>query len=679
VPARLAARWLRWRARPSRPRRRRRSAWRALAWAGGLLFALAGLTAAGVGVAAYVFWPRDLPPAKALEEYAPSLGSKVYGDDDELLTEFQAERRIFVPLREIPLTLRNAFIAVEDARFYSHFGVDLRGIARAAYANFRHGRVVEGGSTITQQLAKVLFLTPDRSFARKVKEALLALELEKRYSKDRLLELYLNQIYLGHGAYGVEAASRTLFGKSVQALTLPDAALLAGLARAPGSYAPFDRPEVAQKRRTVVLARLVEEGYIGEAEARQASQAPLGLVAPERRRGSAQYFLEYLQQSLEAKFGTDLLYKGGLSVYTTLSPGIQRAAEQALREGLHALAARQAPRAVGPGGKPAAEPEGAVVVLEAQTGYIRALVGGSDFLRSEFNRAIYARRQPGSAFKPFVYLAALEAGRRPEDVIDDSPVRYTSGGKVWAPENYDGKFRGPITLQQALEESVNVATVRLAEELHPRRVMEVARRLGIQSPLPEDLTLALGSGDVTLLELVTAYGALANQGVRMEPIAVRHVTDAQGRLVEENIPQGKEVIRPDVAYVLTQMLRGVVERGTGMGARVLGRPIAAKTGTTNDFSNAWFVGYTPSVVAGVWVGHDRLRSLGRDETGARAALPIWVAVMREALRDRPAEDFPPPDREAASPGGGLPDGWLPAPAAPAAATGFGPAGAPTDR
>jgi penicillin-binding protein 1A len=610
---------------------------------------LAVLAAAAVAVAAYVFWPTDLPPAKALEEYTPSIGSRVYAADDEFLAEFQAEKRIFVPLQQIPPTLRNAIIAVEDARFYSHLGVDVRGILRAAYANFRHGRVVEGGSTITQQLAKVLFLTPDRSFSRKVKEALLALELEKRYSKDRLLELYLNQVYMGHGAYGVEAAARMYFGKSVQDLTLSEATLLAALPRSPGNYSPFERPELAQRRRAIVVGRLLEQGYIGEAEAKAANRAPLGLIAPERRRGSGQYFLEYLQQSLEAKYGSDVLYKSGLAVYSTLDPSLQRAAEEALRDGLQALARRQGARAAaqGKGAPAAAAPEGAVVVLEAATGYVKALIGGADFARTEFNRALHARRQPGSAFKPFVYLGALEAGRAPTELLDDSPVRYVSAGKVWAPENYDGKFRGPVTIQQALEESINVPTIRLLEQLGVNPVIDAARRAGIQSPLPHDLTLALGSGDVTLLELTSAYATFANQGVHMEPLMVRYVTDAQGRLVEENIPQGREAIDPVVAVGLTEMLRGVIERGTGVAARVLERPLAGKTGTTNDFSNAWFVGYTPSIVAGVWIGYDRPRSLGPEETGARAALPIWVAVMRAALRGHPVEEFPTlPDRTA---------------------------------
>jgi penicillin-binding protein 1A len=616
--------------------------WRVVRW--GLLALTIGvvLASAGVAIAAYVFWPTDLPPAKALEEYTPSVGSRVYAEDDEFLTEFQAERRIFVPLQQIPLGLRNAVIAVEDARFYSHFGVDVRGILRAAYANFRHGRVVEGGSTITQQLAKVLFLTPDRSFSRKVKEALLALELEKRYSKDRLLELYLNQVYMGHGAYGVEAAARTYFGKSVQDLSLPESSMLAGLPRSPGNYSPFERPELVQRRRAIVVGRLLEQGYISEAEAQAANRAPLGLVPPDRRRGSGQYFLGYLQQSLEAKYGSDVLYKSGLAIYTTLDAGLQRAAEQTLRDGLQAIVTRQAGRAANRGKGTAGTPEGAVVVIEAATGYIKALIGGADFARTEFNRALHAHRQPGSAFKPFVFLAALEAGRAPTEMLDDSPMRYVSAGKEWVPENYDGKFRGAVTLQQALEESINVPTIRLLEQLGVGPVIDAARRAGIQSPLPHDLTLALGSGDVTLLELTAAYGTFANQGIRMEPLMVRYVTDAQGRLVEENIPQGREAIAPGIATGLTQMLRGVVERGSGVGARVLERPLAGKTGTTNDFSNAWFVGYTPSLVAGVWIGHDRPRSLGHDETGARAALPIWVGVMRAALRGQPVEEFPTP-------------------------------------
>ena len=620
--------------------------WRVVRWILLPVLVLLVLAGAGVAVAAYIYWPTDLPPVKALEEYTPSIGSRVYAGDDEFITEFQAEKRIFVPLQQIPPTLRNAIIAVEDSRFYSHFGVDVRGIGRAAYANFRHGRVVEGGSTITQQLAKVLFLTPDRSFSRKVKEALLAFELEKRYSKDRLLELYLNQVYMGHGAFGVEAAARMYFGKSVQDLSLPEAAMLAALPRSPGNYSPFERPELAQRRRAIVVSRLLEHGYITDAQAKATNRAPLGLVPSERRRGSGQYFLEYLQQSLEAKYGSDVLYKSGLAIYTTLDRGLQRAAEQALRDGLQALAERQGARAAARGkGAPApVPPEGAVVVMEAGTGYVKALLGGADFTRTEFNRALHAHRQPGSAFKPFVYLAALESGHQPTEVLDDSPVRYVSVGKVWAPENYDGKFRGPVTLQQALEESINVPTIRLLEQIGVKPVIDAAQRAGIRSPLPHDLTLALGSGEVTLLELTAAYGTFANQGIHMEPLMVRYLTDAQGRLVEENIPQGREAIDPGVANRLTAMLRGVVERGTAVGARVLERPLAGKTGTTNDFSNAWFVGYTPSLVAGVWVrgegrrlrgpAHSRRLHQSRPAAPVRGGARIRAPVQRHRQADR---------------------------------------------
>ena len=349
----------------------------------------------------------------------------------------------------------------------------------------------------------------------------------------------------------MEAAARTYFGASVQELTLSQAALLAALPRAPGNYSPFEHPDVARTRRAYVLKRMVELEYVKPEEATRATAAPLGLVAPERRRGSGQYFLEYIQQRLEAKLGSDLVYKGGLSVYTTLNPVMQRTAEQALREGLQALAARQASKVAGKGGAAPPVPEGAIILIEPQTGYIKALVGGTDFARSEFNRAVNARRQPGSAFKPFVYLAALEAGRTPAELLDDSPLTYTFNGRTWSPENYDNKFRGHITLQQSLEESVNVPTVRLAESIGIGRVVDAARRLGIQSPLQANLALALGAADVSLLELTAAYAALANQGARMEPVSIRYITDGQGRLIDENIPQGKDAVNPATAYVLT--------------------------------------------------------------------------------------------------------------------------------
>jgi len=617
-------------------------------WLRRALIAIGALTlfvgsAVGVGALwAFTILPRSLPSVTALETLQPVQGSRIYDDNDEPMTELHVERRIFVPLAQIPPALRDAIIATEDRRFYSHWGVDPIGIARAVVQNYRRGRIVEGGSTITQQLAKVLFLTADKSLERKLKEAVLALELERRYSKDRILEMYLNQVYFGHGAYGVEAAARTYFGKSVSELTVREAALLAGLPRAPSSYSPFDHANAAKRRRELVLRRMVEYGALKEEEAKRIARTDLGLIAPERRRTTGQYFLDYVQQTLEAKYGADLVFKGGLNIYTTLSPSMQLAAEQAMRDGLKALEGRSTKA------RPGENPEGAIITIEPQTGYVKAMVGGYDFLRSEFNRAVQAKRQPGSAFKPFIYIAALEAGFTPATRIEDSPVTYPTGsnGQTWKPENYDRIFRGPTTLQQAIEESVNVVTVKLQERVGINKTVQVARRLGITSPLDINLSLALGTSDLSLLELTSAYGALANQGVWMPPVTVRYITDAQGKLLEEHVPEGREAVAPETAYVIAHMLRGVVERGTGQAAKVLGRPIAAKTGTTNDYSNAWFIGFTPRLATGVWVGYDRPRSLGRDETGSRVAVPIWVSYMGKILADSPKEDFPVPDRVA---------------------------------
>jgi penicillin-binding protein 1A len=629
-----------------RPRRR---------WLRVALVALAGATSLGLlaaGLAA--FWiltilPRSLPSVSALENFQPSVGTRIYDDNDELLTELHVERRIFTPLAQIPRALRDAILATEDQRFYGHFGIDVMGVARAVYQNFRHGRIVEGGSTITQQLTKVLFLTPDKSLDRKLKEAVLALELERRYPKDRILEMYLNQIYFGHGAFGVEAAARTYFGKSVRELSLAESAVLAGLPKAPATYSPFDKPDAARRRRNTVLARMADVGLLAPDDLKRTAALPLQVVPPERRRTTGQYYLDYVQQYLEQQYGADMVFKGGLQVFTTLSPTMQLKAEQALREGLRAIESRRIKAvekgllAAAPGGE---RPEGALIAVEPQTGYIKAMVGGYDFFKSEFNRAVQARRQPGSAFKPFVYLAALEAGLTPATVVEDAPLEYPNGrnGKPWRPENYDRTYRGVVTYQQALEESINVAAVRVLERVGARPTIELARRLGIESQLHGELSLALGTSDLTLLELTSAYGALANGGLWMRPTAIRHVLDAQGKLLEEHVPDGRAALSTELAYVATHMLRGTVERGTGVAARALGRPVAAKTGTTNDYSNAWFIGFTPRLATGVWVGFDRPRSLGRDETGSRVAVPIWTAFMQEALAGTPVEDFPVPER-----------------------------------
>src|SRR5215470_7229994 len=583
----------------SRPPKRRR-------WLRWIVVPLVVVLAVGVlatGVSAswvLAILPRSLPSVTQLESIEPSVGSRIYDEADELITEFHVERRIFVPLGQMPPALKQAVIATEDARFYSHFGVDPMGIARAIYQNFRRGRIVEGGSTITQQLAKTLFLTPDRKLERKLKEAVLALELERRYSKDRILEIYLNQIYFGHGAFGVEAAARTFFGKSVGELSVGECTLLAGLPKAPSTYSPFEHPEAAKRRRATVLARMVDVGTINAQQAKKIGESALGLIPPERRRTTGQYYLEYVQQQLEAQYGADLVFKGGMHVYTTLSPLMQVKAERALRDGLKALESR---RVAAVNDKPAVapeRPEGALLTIEPQTGYIKAMVGGYDFFKSEFNRAVQARRQPGSAFKAFVYMAALEAGQTPASVVDDSPIQFPlAGGKIWKPDNYDRKFRGPITYQQALEESINVAAIKVQERTGIRHTVDIARRLGVDSPLQENLSIALGTSDLTLLELTSAYGVLANQGVWVKPTAIRYVLDAQHKLLEENVPQGRQAIPPDLAYVITHMMEGTIERGTGQAAKAFGRPAAAKTGTTNDYSNAWFIGFTPHLATGV--------------------------------------------------------------------------------
>src|SRR5438067_3264676 len=398
-------------------------------WFRKVLIGLGGLTVLGLLVAgvaalwAFTILPRSLPSVTALETLQPIQGTKIYDDNDEAITELHVERRILVPLAQIPQSLRDAILATEDRRFYSHWGIDPIGVARAVLQNYRRGRIVEGGSTITQQLTKVLFLTPDKSLERKMKEAVLALELERRYSKDRILEMYLNQVYFGHGAYGVEAAARTYFGKSVSELSVREAALLAGLPRAPTTYSPFDHAETAKRRREVVLRRMVDFGALKDADAKRLARADLGLIPPERRRTTGQYFLDFVQQGLEAKYGSDMVFKGGLNVYTTLNPAMQLAAEQSLRDGLKALEGRTK------NGKPGEHPEGAIVTIEPQTGYVRAIVGGYDFFRSEFNRAVQARRQPGPAFKPFVSVAALEPGFTPARRVQHPPVTAPTGSR----------------------------------------------------------------------------------------------------------------------------------------------------------------------------------------------------------------------------------------------------------
>lgn len=586
---------------------------------------------------------EDLPNLPQLAIFQSGEPSLLYDDQERVLGSIVPEYRIFVPLARIPVKLRQAIIAAEDARFYEHGALDLQGIARAAMRNLMSASVKEGGSTITQQLAKTLFLSHERTLERKVKELQLASELEKRYTKDQILEMYLNAIYFGHGAYGIEAAARIYFSKSVANLTLSEAALLAGLPRAPGRYSPLIDLKRAKARRQYVLDRMVATGAIKQAQARRAGSAPVSINPLFRLKGMAPWFIDYVRQQLEARLGSTVVRQGGLKIYTTLNVRMQQAAVKALSRGIGAVAQRRKEQADGV----TVTPEGALVALDVRSGEIKAMVGGSNYSRSQFNRVVQARRQPGSAFKPFVYAAAFEQGVTPATVIDDAPISFQIGSRrgshAWAPENLDHKYRGSVTVRQALEESINVPAVRLIAAIGVDPVIDLAHRLGITSELRREYALALGVSEVSLLEMTSAYQAFANRGSLLPPFAVRRVVAPGDIVLDEQFPQPQQVMREEVAFVLTSVLEGVVERGTGKSARPIGRPVAAKTGTTQAAEDLWFLGYTPSIVAGIWLGYDQRRPIGSHETAGRVAAPIWVDFMKQSLGDSQVETFPQPD------------------------------------
>lgn len=706
------------------------------------MVALGGLVVGAAAAAGTLYYfAQDLPSLDILQGYQPSQVTRVYSDDHQVIGQFYVERRILTPINLIPKNFVNAVIAVEDARFFEHPGLDIVGIARAAWTNLRRGGRVEGASTITQQLARSLFLSSERTFSRKVKELILAYKIELILSKEQILELYLNQIYFGQGAYGVAAATQTYYGKPLKDLTLPEAALLAGLPKSPNHYSPFRSPERAKKRQEHVLARMEEAGFITPQEREEAVNEALAFRKPSAD-SVAPYFVEYVRQYLVAKYGEAAAYKGGLEVHTTLNLPMQRAAEQAVREGLRELDKRQGWR--GPVGtvdlqdlsagstdtplpnpgdivqgvvikvakdhvlvqvgsktgrlafedmawaqrqligrdvvkdvKTVASPkqlvkpgdvievavkkierdtihfrleqtpvvEGALIATDPRTGAIHAMVGGYDFTRSEYNRAVMAQRQPGSAFKPVIYAAALAQGLSPASLILDAPVVYEDEKeeKIWKPENYGRRFHGMVTLRDALAQSHNLATVRLLDKVGIRNVVEFAKSIGVTSPLAPDLSLALGSSSVSLLELTAVYGAFGNQGVRAEPYAIVSVKDSSGKTLEETEIQAKPVMSKETAYLITNMMEDVVQRGTGQLAKSLDRSVAGKTGTSNDFTNAWFLGMTPNLAVGTYVGFDDRRSLGETESGAHAALPIWVNFMKQALKQLPVVPFEIPD------------------------------------
>ncbi len=582
---------------------------------------------------------RDLPEIPREAAFLPPAMSTVYADDGQVIAEFYRERRIITPLSQMPPRLIQAFIAAEDDRFFEHGGIDLSGIGRAMIRNIAAGRVTQGGSTITQQVVKAVFDDPARSFRRKIREALLAMRLEARFSKDRILFYYLNQIYLGDGAYGVGAASQTYFDKPVQALDLSECALLAGLPPAPSAYSPTRNPEMAERRRLYVLRRMAEEGYIGRLQAETAAARKPAL----RPHGSealnvAPWFAAHVREYVTERYGEAALYGGGLKIHTTLNVEAQRAARRQVVAGLRELEKRQ-----GLEGPDAPVPEGALVCIEAGTGHVKALVGGRDFEVSQFNRALRARRQPGSAFKPILYAAALDHGYTPATLVSDTPYEYEDENGLWEPENYDEKFEGDILLRRALIHSRNIPAIRVLDDLGVGYAADYAHKLGITSRLDRNLSLALGSSGVSLMEMVTAFSVFANQGRLVQPVFIIRIADSRGGALPEMPIEPIRAMAADTAFIMTTMLRAVVEEGTGRRVRALGRPVAGKTGTTDDFKDAWFLGYTPDYVTGVWVGFDMMQSLGENETGSRAASPIWVEFMKILHKGLPIRDFRPPE------------------------------------
>ncbi|MCD6153332.1 MAG: PBP1A family penicillin-binding protein [Syntrophobacterales bacterium] len=713
-----------------------------------IFFVISALSAGGF----LYYLIRELPSIASLKDYRPSIITRVYSDNGELIDEFYLEDRKVIRVTDLPKFVTQAFVAAEDARFFQHSGVDLHGIARAFLKNLEAGTIVQGGSTITQQVAKSLFLTPEKSYIRKLKEAVLAYKIDKYLKKYEILNLYLNHIYLGHGAYGIEAASERYFGKGAKELTLPEAALLAGLPKAPNRYSPDLHPKRARMRQAYVLNRMAEDGYITDEEKTTAMEASIELKSSPGKGKIAPYFTENIRRYIQSSYGSEVLYQEGLEVYTTLNVAMQKAAREAVKRGLRELDKRQGyrgalrripeeefdfflenmnknmgdvcpeknqivkalvveidskekivrlrtgkyrgimslknmswARAPDPdvayntvkiedpadvlnvgdvvevrilnvdntGTEPqfqlALEQEplvqGALLCMDVKTGQIKAMVGGRDYKKSEFNRATQSRRQPGSAFKPFIYAAAFDKGMTPATIIMDTPIIFkdTLKDSTWKPHNYEEKFYGPTTMRTGLIKSRNLVTIKVLNDIGINYAADYASNMGIASPLARDLSLALGSSGVTLEEIVRAYGVFANKGKKVTPYLIRKIVDRTNHIFEEHKPEVEQVIDPRIAFITTHLLQEVVQSGTGWRVRELNRPVAGKTGTTNDLKDAWFIGFTPSLVTGTWVGYDNLKPLGKYETGSRAASPIFLYFMKKALEGKPVKFFSPPE------------------------------------
>jgi penicillin-binding protein 1A len=692
----------------------------------GLLILIAMLVGATGGL--LLVYTTDLPQVDALEAYRPSSITELYDDHEKVIGSFALQRRVVVGYDDFPPLLRDALVSIEDKDFYRHSGINFWRIVGAAYRDIESGGKVQGASTLTMQLARNLFLSPDRHWQRKVQEAMLAIQIERRFTKPQIFTLYANQIALGHGVFGFEAASEFYFSKPAKQLTLPEATLLAGLPKGPSYYSPINHPDRAQKRRNLVINAMLEDGKITAAQANDARSAPLTLRLAHDPNSLAPYFVEEIRRYLEGKFGTDQVHEGGLKVYTSLDVEMQKAANQAVLDGLaayerrhgwkghlenvvgdgevlqkyshpdwddepevsgyvHALVTSAGPgiatlkfgrytaalgqsdvawtkhkladilksgdvcyvKIVSLAANGAAKvgleqdsgAQAALIAIDNATGGIKAMVGGRDFNTSKFDRATQALRQVGSSFKPYVYTTVIDGGASPDDTILDEPVSFDTPSGPYTPHNYDEKFEGIITLRRALAQSRNIPALKLANKVGIKSVIDYAERFGVTSKLPPYLPVALGSAEITLLEQASAYSVFPNDGVRVSPRYITRVTDYEGRVLEEDFPDVKDVISERTARIMTSMLREVVLHGTGIAAAKLPFPVAGKTGTTNDFTDAWFVGFTPTMTCGVWVGFDEKKSLGAKETGAHAGLPIWANFMTVAMNGKDVGDFQP--------------------------------------
>src|SRR5215472_6042423 len=679
-----------------------------------------------------IVYSTDLPQISELERYRPSTITEIYDDHGQVIGSFALQRRVLASYDDFPKFLHDAIISTEDKSFEKHWGINFWRVMGATYRDIVSGSRAQGASTLTMQLSRNLFLSSERHFSRKIQEAMLAIQIERHFTKQQIFTMYCNQIFLGHGVYGFEAGAQFYFNKHAKELKLEEAAMLAGLPKAPNYYSPLFSPEHALKRRNLVINNLLEDGKITAEEANRAKATPLGLNIQPPGNSLAPYFVEEVRRYLEKKYGADQVHESGMRVYTSLDLNLQKTANQAVLDGLaiyerrhgwkghlrnvietggsledyrhpdwdqpvtvggyvHALVtavnAQTATIKLGndisvlypadiawtghkspqdflvPGdivyvkvlamdyvhvAKTVLEQdsgaEGALLAIDNSTGDIKAMVGGRDFQESKFNRAIQAQRQVGSSFKPFVYSAAVERGADPNDMIVDAPTTFLSGGVSYTPHNFDYKFEGNITLRRALADSRNVPAVKLAERIGMPGVIEYTRRFGINSPIPPFLPVALGAADLTLYEQTSAYSVFPNDGLRLEPRFIRKVTDYEGHVLEENFPDAKDVTTTRTARTMVALLQDVVQHGTGFAASKLKHPLAGKTGTTNDFTDAWFIGFSPSITCGVWIGFDEKKTLGSKETGGQAALPVWIDFMRTAIADpaRVNESFLPP-------------------------------------